>query len=146
EYASLAARGADRGAVLDMMPADYIGVRSGNLRLLGSSFPTWKHARAECRCGEVITVRLADFIRGHVKSCNVRSCRMTSLVGRKFGRLTVTRYVDHTIKTRQARYIVECSCGRSKTVWSKSFVSGNTRSCGCLRKEISTKKSVAQPR
>lgn len=55
--------------------------------------------------------------------------RNKSELGNKFGKLTVTRYVD------QQHVMADCDCGtKDVEVRLSSLRSGNTRSCGCLRK------------
>ena len=56
------------------------------------------------------------------------------LTGQKFGRLTATHPTE---KRSQGRVVwhCECECGNTIEVASHSLVSGNTKSCGCLKKE-----------
>lgn len=56
------------------------------------------------------------------------------LVGDRFGRLTVTRILN---KLKYERTYSECicDCGNSTRVLLSSLKNGNTKSCGCLRKE-----------
>lgn len=61
------------------------------------------------------------------------------LVGRTFGRLTVTRYAGRTKSGNQVRWECKCSCGNIVTVQSSRLKSKNTKSCGCLKKEKATK-------
>lgn len=60
------------------------------------------------------------------------------LSGKKFGRLTV---ITKTEKRRHRSVIWECKCdcGNITEVASDDLVSGNTRSCGCLQKEITSR-------
>ena len=60
--------------------------------------------------------------------------RSIDLTGQKFGRLTVIRF-DHSQNGRKY-YLCQCDCGNLKTVSSHGLKSGNTKSCGCLHKEI----------
>lgn len=60
------------------------------------------------------------------------------LTGKKFGRLTVVSYYFEG-KDRYNRWNVKCDCGNESKVQYKKLISGETRSCGCLRKEIITK-------
>jgi hypothetical protein len=57
--------------------------------------------------------------------------------GEVFGRLTVI-----SMSSRKAHkhwfYFAKCSCGCEVEVCGKSLKSGNTRSCGCLRRELAT--------
>ena len=60
--------------------------------------------------------------------------RSVDLTGQKFGRLTVVRF-DHKENGRKY-YLCQCDCGNFKIVSNHSLKSGNTKSCGCLHKEI----------
>lgn len=53
--------------------------------------------------------------------------------GHRFGRLLVVGF-DRKVGTHR-HWIVQCDCGRAKSVRQASLVSGLTTSCGCLQKE-----------
>lgn len=57
-----------------------------------------------------------------------------SLVGQKFGRLTVIHKKGLT-KYGYQKYLCKCVCGEEKEIESQSLTSGRTQSCGCLQKE-----------
>ena len=69
-----------------------------------------------------------------------------------FGRLTVlSRDKEKEAEMRERDsyryakyYICQCECGKITTVRRNSLVSGNTKSCGCLRKEKRGKKSSSE--
>lgn len=54
---------------------------------------------------------------------------MNDLTGQRFGRLIVVQYLGNR------RYLVECDCSIKKSVYGYNLLSGDTASCGCLRKE-----------
>jgi hypothetical protein len=59
------------------------------------------------------------------------------LTGKKFGRLTVIRRLeDKRYGNGSFIYNCICDCGNYKLVSSKHLLSGATRSCGCLTKEM----------
>lgn len=60
------------------------------------------------------------------------------LTGIKYGRLTV---LYRTVRVRYGRYkwLCKCDCGKELEVVSDSLRSGNTRSCGCYKKEETIK-------
>jgi hypothetical protein len=64
------------------------------------------------------------------------------LTKQSFGRLTVTGKYEK----RNKRYYWECQCScERKTILfiiNTSLTSGNTKSCGCLQKEITIKRSI----
>ena len=70
----------------------------------------------------------------------------TSVVaGRVFGRLTVLGHASPSITKsgrRLPRVECRCECGRQINVFRDSLLTGNTRSCGCLRTEGIVKRSV----
>ena len=62
--------------------------------------------------------------------------RARDLTGQRFGRLTANRIVG---KSKQKLNVWECtcSCGSTSRVRSDQLRSGNTKSCGCLERELS---------
>lgn len=62
------------------------------------------------------------------------------LTGKKFGRLIVTSKADGHISPngqRRTMWNCKCNCGNEVTVWAYSLKSGGTKSCGCLKRELS---------
>jgi hypothetical protein len=57
------------------------------------------------------------------------------LGGQQLGRLTVLKRVKNGRRDR-AQWKCRCSCGREVTVLSDSLRTGRTRSCGCLRIDL----------
>jgi hypothetical protein len=57
------------------------------------------------------------------------------MVGQIFDRLTVL-FFSHYNKWGQAYWLCRCLCGTEVVVSGYNLRSGNTRSCGCLRREI----------
>lgn len=60
-------------------------------------------------------------------------------VGDKFSRLIVLSFSHHDKRWRR-HYLVKCDCGNQKTVQGTLLRSGNTKSCGCLAKDIKRKR------
>ena len=58
------------------------------------------------------------------------------LTGQTFGRLTALSRVERKGKTH---WICTCSCGGSVATSTYQLISGNTKSCGCLKKEVGLK-------
>lgn len=61
------------------------------------------------------------------------------LTGQRFGRLVVVSWAGR--KARSARWLVRCDCGVEKVVYATNLKAGQTRSCGCLSREVSTKRT-----
>lgn len=62
-----------------------------------------------------------------------------NIVGERFGRLTVVQHIgDYVfpcgVKTQVWK--CKCDCGNEKIVKSRELKTGDTKSCGCLKKEI----------
>ncbi len=62
--------------------------------------------------------------------------------GKKYNRLAVVGF-DHKDKRHRCYYLCQCDCGNKKIIHGASLVSGNTKSCGCLSKEV--KAATALP-
>lgn len=59
--------------------------------------------------------------------------KFVDLTGQRFGRLIVVRRVGSD-KSKHSRWLCKCDCGNEKIISSSGF--RNTKSCGCLAKEI----------
>ena len=70
---------------------------------------------------------------------NNNSC----LIGSVYGRLTVIREGEPHITKTGKKYktlLCKCSCGNYKSVEKSNLRRGATKSCGCLHKELSSKR------
>lgn len=61
------------------------------------------------------------------------------LEGKHFGRLTVLRYLR--TEKNGAHYLCQCVCGKQIDLSTGNLRGGNTKSCGCLKKELVAKKN-----
>lgn len=61
-------------------------------------------------------------------------------LGKKYNRLTVIAFenVREKGKTSRWKWIVRCDCGTLKSVSPYRVLSGNTKSCGCYKSEITS--------
>lgn len=69
---------------------------------------------------------------------------LQQFIGQQFGRLTVLSYDGYYAKNRKRKrhfFKCECSCGNIKYVTLDELRSGDTKSCGCLQKEIAAKSA-----
>lgn len=60
------------------------------------------------------------------------------LIGRTFGRLTVMGFSHSEKYTRHWRCL--CECGAEKILSTSRLISANTRSCGCMARELSAQR------
>lgn len=80
-----------------------------------------------CDCGNIKLVRKGYVTKGLQKNCGCTK----SLIGKRFGKLTVLS--DTNLKNKNGRkiYLCLCDCGKTKQIVSDYLLKG-TRSCGCL--------------
>lgn len=64
--------------------------------------------------------------------------RGKDLTGKKFGRLLVIKEIGRN-KRRQKMWLCKCICGNEKEVPTTYLTSGDTKSCGCYRRECEIK-------
>lgn len=62
-----------------------------------------------------------------------------NLLQKRFGKLTAEKYL-YTDKSRSAVWLCKCDCGNEVQVKGSCLISGHTKSCGCLQKEIASIK------
>lgn len=61
--------------------------------------------------------------------------KLIDLTGHRYGRLTVLRMAPR-VKGRGVEWVCKCDCGKETVVKANSLRQGNTKSCGCLHREI----------
>ena len=112
----------------------------GRLTVL-ETIPRYKsqevYCKCICECGSEIMVRKNDLISGNTKSCGCIS--RPSLLGKRFGQLTVIEEVPSDKRQRMWRCL--CDCGYYNTLTTHTLTSGHTLSCGCIRSNnVSTRE------
>ena len=97
----------------------------------------------KCDCGNQ-KIRTRSYLLGQDNKSSympIRSCGCVrkkietpdfkvDLSGLRFGRLVVLRF-DH-----KPYWLCKCDCGNEKSVLDYNLISGATKSCGCLSKEV----------
>lgn len=134
---------------------DIKGQKFGRLTALE---PTEKRQRNSvvwnclCDCGEFAEVSVSCLKSGGTKSCGclkketaarIGAAKRSDISGQRFGRLIA---LEPTAK-RQGTAIVwhcVCDCGNTADISIASLHSGETRSCGCLQKEITSEIGAAR--
>jgi len=63
--------------------------------------------------------------------------RIKSLLGMRFGRLVVTEITEEKSEAGNTIYGLKClcDCGKTSTPTEEKLRTGDTQSCGCLRRE-----------
>lgn len=72
---------------------------------------------------------------------------LIDLTGRRFGRLTVLeRDGTYTLDSGDCNptWHCRCDCGAECIVMGRNLRMGSTRSCGCLRREVSRERGKAR--
>lgn len=112
---------------------DYAGNKYGK--------PAWL---CKCDCGTEKVIGGHVLRKGMVVSCgcyrknHLSKLKIKDLLGKKFGRLEVVGLCENK-NGRGTYWLCKCECGKEKIIHSHSLVTGASRSCGCLQKEIVSK-------
>lgn len=85
-------------------------------------------------CGTIRPVRGTALIDGTSTACS-KACS-ESLIGQKFGKWEVLKRDS----SKPRYYICRCECGTIRSVFGSSLKNGTTKSCGCLKKEITKQR------
>ena len=94
------------------------------------SAPSSGHSRmwlCRCICGKEITARNDKLVNGKKKSCGCMNERKGILPGTRYGKLVL-------IDKQGNNCLCRCDCGREKMVLYSNLITGNTKSCGCMKK------------
>ena len=100
----------------------------------------------QCDCGNYKNCTTSHLTRKSnnrkIKDCGCGIAgphrNLKDLSGSIFGRWTVLRRDDILIKSKNAYWLCECTCGKIKSVDGCSLRQGDSNSCGCLAKELSS--------
>ena len=121
---------------------DLTGQQFGRLTVI-SFAGTDKNGKAlwncQCECGNKTIVRLDRLRSGEAKSCGCAA--KFDLKGQQFGRLTVISFAG-TDKNGKALWNCQCECGNKTTVRLDKLSNGETKSCGCIRREKTRKRAT----
>lgn len=139
-----------------MAKMDLTGQRCGNLVAIKEVdpwvLPSGRKQRmyfCACDCGNTCTVRVNDFQSGKSTSCGCKRNKTNhnrmfeDLSGRTFGRLTVIKRVEDYVKKsgeKKVQWLCKCSCGNEILVTSHALKCGNTKSCGCYKRDMTRKR------
>jgi len=123
------------------IPENLAGRQFGDLTALHQVSSKNGRTRWECKCscGNLHIATSAMLKAGHVKNCGCkgkkRIGKMLDLTDQRFGRLVA----EYPTKKRSYKGSViwhcRCDCGEEVEVAQDNLVYGNSRSCGCLKRE-----------
>lgn len=132
---------------------DLTGQRYGRLFVTGL-FGKVNGARkwfCRCDCGKECVIYGKSMRSGATVSCGcfnkenavrLGKTKAKNLTGMRFGRLVVLDRVE--TNNHLAMWMCKCDCGKDSVVSSGRLMSGNTKSCGCLRKEVAISTSLSK--
>jgi hypothetical protein len=107
-----------------------------------------KYYRCRCECGTEREIYYRSIESGASLSCGCLRRELTKeramdMAGRQFGKLRVLQRDP----AKDGWWVCECDCGNRKSIRGTSLRKQETRSCGCIQKEIARNtgtKTVAQ--
>ena len=116
----------------------------GKWTALESGRSAYGRTLRRCECGTEKPVINAGLVRGRSKSCG---CNLLAASARRFpnpyipartvfGRLTVLDDAPRALSDVRCA----CECGTETTLTAASLKAGRTRSCGCLRRDVTSKR------
>ena len=62
------------------------------------------------------------------------------ITGQVVGRLTAIKRLDRQTTKREYYWLCKCECGEHTEVRISKLLKGNTRSCGCLARELTSER------
>lgn len=128
---------------------DLTGQVFGNWTVLEFSHKDkYNHAKwvCKCGCGIIKTLFAGDLKRGSTLSCGCLKNQLLSkqnivdIVGQRFNFLTVESF-SH-VGEGGAFWNCKCDCGEYKVLRGSDIKSGETKSCGCYRREVAHNKAT----
>lgn len=95
----------------------------------------------KCDCGNTTSITSSAIRKGQCscgcdKEEKISRKKHIDLIGLCFGRLTVEAYLG------SSRFKCRCECGQETIVDSYNLRNGHTQSCGCLSRELTSKRSL----
>ena len=118
---------------------DITGMRFGKLTVLERDYAyeqehhtNSSYWKCKCDCGNIKTIRRSSLINGITHSCGCM--RAKDLTNQRFGKLVALKRVAN--KKDKTCWLCQCDCGNQVIVEASSLTTGNTQSCGCLRKKL----------
>lgn len=104
------------------------------------------HWKCKCVCGNIVNILGSSLRSGRTKSCGCMykkagQNRRLDIKGQVFGRLKVIEKMTSN-KGDKTSWKCRCSCGNSAVVRTNHLRAGLIKSCGCLQKESTKKRST----
>lgn len=119
---------------------DLTGQRFGKLVIIELDEEKTKHYHqafwiCKCDCGNIKSIQARGLVSGDIKTCNL--CNPKDITSNKYGRLTPIKWFR---KNKAIYWECKCDCGKTVNVLQSNLLSGKSHSCGCLQKELASKR------
>ena len=114
-----------------------IGQQFGQLRVINRDWGRKERAYwiCECSCGKTISVSGTKLRQGQ-QSCGCINSRQIKKLQR-FGKLVALEATDLRSNKGNIIWKCQCDCGNIAYVRKDMLLDGKTKSCGCLKREVS---------
>lgn len=107
-----------------------------------------KYYLCKCECGNIKSIRSDSLTSGKTQSCGClnkevsrgKTFNRKDITGQKFGRLTALYRTEKTDDNYTSYWMCQCECGNKVEVRINHLTTGKTKSCGCLSRELSSKR------
>lgn len=124
---------------------DIVGERFGRLVVVGRTFNIGKDVAwlCKCDCGNEKVSRTTSLRSGDIVSCGCKREEITTphdITNKKFGRLTAIELTGRRSPKGEAYWKCQCECGNVTEARKSRLSGGHTQSCGCLNKELTSKR------
>ena len=97
--------------------------------------PRWK---CRCACGNEVEIPQHKLLSGAAHHCGCRTeLRYRDIAGQQFGRMTALYPLECADRRGSKIWRCRCECGNEIDIPYNRLLYGNTRSCGCRKKEHS---------
>lgn len=120
--------------------------RVGELKQKNSTIPKYL---CRCDCGTEKIVLSNSLKNGSSLSCGcyrldrIKNIREKDLAGKRFGRWVALESYENG---KKKYWKCECDCGKISFVREDHLLSGKSKSCGCLTKEVATTHGLSRSR
>ena len=106
-----------------------------------------KRLRCRCACGATCQPIASKVYSGNARSCGCKMFESRRRVrpGQKYGRLTVLE-VSIGSKRYRSRALCLCDCGKKADVSTQQLYQGHTKSCGCLKADLTRSRETTHGR
>ena len=90
----------------------------------------------KCDCGKETVVAKGNLTSGNIKSCGCGKIKHEQpVVGKKFGKLTITKKLGYNRDKKCVEYLADCDCGTKNYVVNHNIlVRAKIPSCGCTNR------------